>query len=60
MRALHAPVAAPERAVTAVLCPDLRYPRRIIPAVKTDWSVVRPARVGAWSQGCDEQISGDA
>src|SRR3712207_8338874 len=38
----------------------LRYPSRVIPVVKTDATVVHSARLGAWSQGCDEQITGDA
>jgi hypothetical protein len=38
----------------------LRYPSRVTPGVKTDATVVQPARLGAWSQGCDEPFSGDA
>ena len=38
----------------------LRYPSRVTPVVKTDATVVQPARLGAWSQGCDEPFSGDA
>jgi hypothetical protein len=39
---------------------DPRYPHWRIPVVKTVASMVRSARLGAWSQGCDEQITGDA
>ena len=42
------------------LPPDLRYPGHRMPGGKTDASMVRSARLGAWSQGCDEPFSGDA
>ena len=42
------------------LSPALRYPCQRMPGVKTDASMVRSARLGAWSQGGYAQISGDA
>jgi hypothetical protein len=42
------------------LSPRLRYPTRVMLRVKTAVSLVRPARMRAWSQGGYEQINGDA
>jgi hypothetical protein len=42
------------------LSPRLRYPTRVMLSVKTAVSLVRPARMRAWSQGGYEQINGDA
>ena len=54
----------PRRATrTGSNCRDiqrLRYPSRVIRVVKTDATVVHAARLGAWSQACDGQITGDA
>ncbi len=60
IRSFARPGGAPEQAVTAQVSFNPRYPSRVMSPVKTDGSLVRSARLGAWSQGCDEQITGDA